>query len=59
MGLEVTRCFVFKNMNSLYSDQEWFLGTIVQPLWKEISDIFPNLSIYHHTIQQNLKKIKE
>lgn len=50
MGLEVTRCFIFKNMNSLYSDQEWFLGTIVQPLWKEISDIFPNLSIYHHTI---------
>jgi hypothetical protein len=59
MGVEVTRCFIYKNMNSLYADQEWFLGNIVQPLWKEIADVFPNLTIFTNTIEHNLRKIKE
>jgi len=34
MGLEVTKCFIFNDMLSFYKDQVWFIGNMVQPLWK-------------------------
>ncbi len=45
-GMEVTQSFIFHDYSSLYKDQVWFLGNIVQPIWKEISNIFPVLIAY-------------
>jgi cAMP-specific phosphodiesterase 4 len=37
LGLEPTRGFLYRGLNGFYSDQEWFLGNVVQPLWREIT----------------------
>jgi hypothetical protein len=43
-GLEVTKFLIFKNSADILRDQLWFVGNFVQPLWREITTICPNLS---------------
>lgn len=59
MKLEVTKSFIFDDVSCLYKDQIWFLGNIVQPLWKQISEIFPNLELYSKNVAINLERVKE
>ena len=42
-GLEVTKFLIFKDVNDLYKDQLFFVGNLVQPLWKELGSICPDL----------------
>ncbi len=59
LGLEVSKGLVYRGLNSLYCDQEWFLGSLVHPLWKEISDILPNLASFRINLERNLERVKE
>ena len=43
-GLEVTQFLIFKDAGDIYRDQLWFVGNLVQPLWKEIINIVPDLA---------------
>ena len=58
-GLQPTKSFMFKEPNQLYDDQVWFVGTFVQPLWKEIIDVCPDLAYLSSNISRNIKQIKE
>ena len=51
--------FIFKDATDLYQDQLWFVGNLVQPLWKQIIDICPDLNYLDTHISGNLKKVKE
>jgi cAMP-specific phosphodiesterase 4 len=59
LDLVVSRELVYRGMGSFYSGQEWFLGSIVQPLWKEIADLRPNLLPFCTNIERNLERIRE
>lgn len=59
LGLEVSRGLVYRGLSSLYCDQEWFLGSIVQPLWREITDLLPNLLPFRTNLERNLERIRE
>ena len=43
MGLEVTGSFVYHDLSGLFKDQIWFVGNVVQPLWKQLSLTWPSL----------------
>lgn len=49
---------VFKEGKEVLKDQLWFVGNLVQPLWKEIGLICPDLAFLEETIQVNLQKVK-
>jgi hypothetical protein len=34
LQLEVTKCFEMTSVESVYKDQVWFIGCLVQPIWK-------------------------
>ena len=43
-NLEVTKFLIFKGVKDIYKDQLWFVSNLVQPLWKELTSICPNLN---------------
>ena len=55
----MTKFLVFKDVGDLYKDQLFFVGNLVQPLWKELSLICPDLEYISKIITQNLKQVKE
>ena len=55
----MTKFLVFKDVGDLYKDQLFFVGNLVQPLWKELSLICPDLEYIPKIITQNLKQVKE
>lgn len=59
MNLEVTSCFVYRDISTLFKDQVWFLGSIVQPLWKEISFTWPALSYLVKSVEKNKERIEQ
>lgn len=42
----------------MYKDQVWFVGCVVQPLWKELHDLFPSFAPILANIDSNLQKVK-
>ena len=55
----MTKFLVFKDVSDLYKDQLFFVGNLVQPLWKELSLICPDLDYIPKIISNNLKQVKE
>ena len=53
LGLEITTGFHFGGLQSLFRDQAWFIGNIVQPLWKELSLSWPGLTKLVESIERN------
>lgn len=58
-GLEVTAGFALNDVTSFYKDQLWFVGNLVQPLWKEIVLHCPALSHFTLKMEANLEKVRE
>lgn len=54
----MTSFLVYRDLSTLYKDQIWFLGTVVQPLWREISLRWPGLEDLVESIEKNKKRIE-
>jgi hypothetical protein len=57
LGLDPTPPFVYSGLSGLYRDQIWFLGSIVQPFWREIVLICPNLHSCTDNLERNLRRV--
>lgn len=58
-GFEVTKMMIFRDATDIYRDQLFFIGYIVQPLWKQISEICPGLEHFIKAIDRNINRVKE
>lgn len=46
------------SVESVYKDQVWFISCLVQPIWKELGDVFPSFAVMTNNIDNNLKRVK-
>lgn len=58
-GLEVATFLIYKDLNSLFADQGWFVGSMVLPLWKEIHQICPGVLPMLKNVESNILRVKE
>ena len=57
-GIPVTNMFLYKDELTFYKGQQFFVGVLVAPLFKEICGYFPELTMIDG-LNKNLEKLKK
>ena len=57
-GIPVTNMFLYKDELTFYKGQQFFVGVLVAPLFREICAYFPELTMID-SLNKNLEKLKK